>query len=190
MKAKKTDRRTIYTRNIIKDTLLELLQTKKFEKITITELCKIAEINRGTFYLHYYDLFDVLDEIFNDFIQDTPCVLEHLFPENNTDYLECNYPFCQKIHDNKKYTTIFFDDYLTSYIIDKISSYSKDKFIAKLREKSSLTVRQAEALFYFQINGCLAVNKIIHHNKYKDQDEIRKIIDEFIRNGLKKYLSD
>lgn len=187
---KKIDRRTVQTKNIIKNTLLELLQTKRFEKITITELCKIAKINRGTFYLHYYDLFNVLDEIFNDFVQDTPCILEHLFPEYNNNYAECNYPFCQKVHDNKEYTNIFFDDYLTSYIIEKISLYTKDKFVAKLREKSSLTIEQAEALFYFQINGCLAINKIIHNNKFNNKNEIQKLIDEFIRDGLKKYLSD
>ena len=51
-KAKKQDRRTRYTRQTIKDTFLELLKQKSFTKITVTEVCKNAEINRGTFYLH------------------------------------------------------------------------------------------------------------------------------------------
>lgn len=45
----KEDRRTRYTKNIIKDTLLELMHQKSFDKITVTELCRKAEINRGTF---------------------------------------------------------------------------------------------------------------------------------------------
>ena len=49
-KAKKQDRRTRYTRQTIKDTFLELLKQKSFTKITVTEVCKNAEINRGTFY--------------------------------------------------------------------------------------------------------------------------------------------
>ena len=55
-KAKKQDRRTRYTRQTIKDTFLELLKQKSFTKITVTEICKNAEINRGTFYLHFTGL--------------------------------------------------------------------------------------------------------------------------------------
>ena len=62
-KTRKQDRRTRYTRQTIKDTFLELLKQKSFTKITVTEICKNAEINRGTFYLHttismmYYQIF-------------------------------------------------------------------------------------------------------------------------------------
>ena len=66
-KTRKQDRRTRYTRQTIKDTFLELLKQKSFTKITVTEICKNAEINRGTFYLHYYDIHDVLSDIFNDY---------------------------------------------------------------------------------------------------------------------------
>ena len=48
-KAKKQDRRTRYTRQTIKDTFLELLKQKSFTKITVTEVCKNAEINRGAY---------------------------------------------------------------------------------------------------------------------------------------------
>ncbi len=62
-KTRKQDRRTRYTRQTIKDTFLELLKQKSFTKITVTEICKNAEINRGTFYLittismMYYQIF-------------------------------------------------------------------------------------------------------------------------------------
>ena len=54
-KTRKQDRRTRYTRQTIKDTFLEIVKAQKsFTKITVTaEICKNAEINRGTFYLHY-----------------------------------------------------------------------------------------------------------------------------------------
>ena len=42
--------------------LLELLKKKSFEYITVTELCKYAKVNRSTFYLHYENLGDLLDE--------------------------------------------------------------------------------------------------------------------------------
>ena len=64
--ARKTDRRTIYTRNVIKDALLELLEEAPFEKVTVAAVCKQAEITRATFYLHYDNLTAVLDEVLDD----------------------------------------------------------------------------------------------------------------------------
>ena len=78
-KTRKQDRRTRYTRQTIKDTFLELLKQKSFTKITVTEICKNAEINRGTFYLHYYDIHDVLTDIFDDMTQDMLTTVDHLF---------------------------------------------------------------------------------------------------------------
>ena len=42
-KIQKTDRRTRYTCQTIKDILLEELKTKPYSKITVTEICKKAE---------------------------------------------------------------------------------------------------------------------------------------------------
>lgn len=42
--------------------LLDLLVKKDFEYITVKELCKKTGVNRSTFYLHYQNMNDVLDE--------------------------------------------------------------------------------------------------------------------------------
>ena len=60
---RKTDRRTLYTRQVVKDALLELLEKNPYDKINVTLLCRQAEITRATFYLHYADLNEVLDEV-------------------------------------------------------------------------------------------------------------------------------
>ena len=42
--------------------LIEILKTKPFEFITVSEICKKAEVNRSTFYLHYENTKDLLEE--------------------------------------------------------------------------------------------------------------------------------
>lgn len=64
----KSDRRVQYTKRVIQEAVLELLKTKPIDKITIKEICELADVNRGTFYLHYYQPRDVLKEIENQFI--------------------------------------------------------------------------------------------------------------------------
>ena len=64
--ARKTDRRTLYTLQVVKDALLELLQQTAYDRINVTMLCRQAEITRATFYLHYEDLNQVLDEVITE----------------------------------------------------------------------------------------------------------------------------
>lgn len=67
-KTRKTDRRTLYTRQVIRDAYYELLADHEPQQITVTELCRRAEINRSTFYLHYTDSLSVLEELMTDVI--------------------------------------------------------------------------------------------------------------------------
>src|SRR6476469_8481823 len=59
----KTDGRVRYTKMVIKESLLALLAEKPIQKITVTEICDLAQINRATFYTHYRDAFDLLEQI-------------------------------------------------------------------------------------------------------------------------------
>lgn len=56
------DRRIIKTRKEIINAFNTLLNEKSFSKITIAELAKKANINRGTFYLHYLDKYDLINQ--------------------------------------------------------------------------------------------------------------------------------
>lgn len=55
------DIRAKRSRDKIIDTFLKIRAKKKLEKITVTEICKIAEINKSTFYAHFHDVFDLSD---------------------------------------------------------------------------------------------------------------------------------
>lgn len=57
------DARVRYTRLIIEQSFLELLREKPVNKITVTELCEKAQINRATFYKHYLDIPDLMEKI-------------------------------------------------------------------------------------------------------------------------------
>ena len=83
---------------------------------------------------------------------------------------------------------IFFDDSLTGHVIEKIAAQSKEKYIVALTQQLDLTPEQAETIFYFQLNGCLAINKKIYRNGSKDWEASRDLIGGFIQSGLKRYI--
>ena len=184
-KSRKTNRRTQYTRQTIKNIFLKLLNQKSYPKITVTEICRLAEINRGTFYLHYYDTADVLDDILTEMMQDVPSVIDHvLCPCKNT----CTYPFCDKIQKNSFYHALFLDDTISAKIIEKIAEQNKENYITWLMSHSILTFEEAEALFYFQMNGCLSINQIMLKNHTNDWQKIQRTIDAFLKAGLESFL--
>lgn len=185
-KIKKEDRRVRYTKQVIKESFLELLKKNSFTKITVTQLCRLAEINRGTFYLHYYDMDDVLDDVLGDMLSNTSRVVDHVFSGECQDS-NCSYPFCDKIHGNDMFRPLLLDDTISARIIDKMADH-KEHYITWLMSRSILTFEEAEAIFYFQMNGCLTINKLMIRNHCNDWKKIQKTIDAFIRAGLESFL--
>ena len=57
------DRRVRKTKQAIKNAFIQLLNKKDLEKITIQDITELADINRGTFYLHYEDKYILLSDI-------------------------------------------------------------------------------------------------------------------------------
>lgn len=51
------------TKELIQRSFLTLLEEKPFDSITVGDISKVASINRGTFYLHYLDKYDLLEKI-------------------------------------------------------------------------------------------------------------------------------
>lgn len=53
-----------FIHNSIKDAFLQLLLKKDYMQITITDLCKYAGVSRGTFYTHFGNIGQVVEEVF------------------------------------------------------------------------------------------------------------------------------
>ena len=63
------DRRVRRTRERLKQALTEELMSKALNEVTVMELAQTADINRGTFYLHYQDVYDLYQSMETEVIQ-------------------------------------------------------------------------------------------------------------------------
>ena len=77
-------RSSIRSKTMIKEALLELMIEKPFDKITITDIVKKADINRGTFYAHYDNTSEVLKSISTSVMDEISSVFK---AKNNSDVL-------------------------------------------------------------------------------------------------------
>ena len=65
MVVKKEDKRVIKTKRDLRNALAALLKKNSYSKITVCDICEESQINRMTFYKHYMDKSDLLNDIFN-----------------------------------------------------------------------------------------------------------------------------
>ncbi|WP_251390059.1 TetR/AcrR family transcriptional regulator [Mediterraneibacter agrestimuris] len=88
------DKRIKKTKKNLKATLISMMSDTPFEEISITSLCKQADISRITFYTHYSDKYALIDDIFQDMIQAGTELYQIMQEENNPerDYVKgyCN----------------------------------------------------------------------------------------------------
>jgi AcrR family transcriptional regulator len=76
MKRADEHRKVKYTKMVIRESLFELLETKPLKQITVKSLCELADINRGTFYSHYTDIYDLVEKLERELIKEMGSVIK------------------------------------------------------------------------------------------------------------------
>lgn len=71
------DRRVRKTKKQLRECLVDLLKEKKVQDITVREITDMADLNRGTFYLHYRDVFDLLEKTEQELLLDFNSLLHY-----------------------------------------------------------------------------------------------------------------
>ena len=94
------DKRIRRTKKLLRQALTRLMQQKDFQSITVTDVVREADINRGTFYAHYRDVYDLREKIEAEMIEDFRELIADLHPSGTSnlqpvlaravDYLEEN----------------------------------------------------------------------------------------------------
>ena len=77
-----TQKRKTTTKSDLKAALTRLLREKDFEAISVSDITKEAGVNRGTFYLHYVDKFDMMDKLIDEILQNILILLKEGQPKS------------------------------------------------------------------------------------------------------------
>ncbi|WP_286229659.1 TetR/AcrR family transcriptional regulator [Neobacillus mesonae] len=93
MTERAAEKRVNRTKRLIRDTLTELIEEKGFEGVTVRDLTERAKINRGTFYLHYQDKYDLLEQSEDEVIKGIVQLVHEISPIEAVAYTSQNEPF-------------------------------------------------------------------------------------------------
>jgi AcrR family transcriptional regulator len=66
------------TKKKLLDGLLSLMRQKTISCITVRELTELVDVNRGTFYFHYADIYDMVSKVEEEFFREFNAIIDHM----------------------------------------------------------------------------------------------------------------
>lgn len=107
----KNNQRTRLSKMLLKNALMDALKEKgSVNKVSVRELCERAELNRSTFYAHFSEPKDLLEELEEEILQSTKEHLEKIGAENDLGAHKYISSFLKYIKDNdKQFRTLLID---------------------------------------------------------------------------------
>ena len=178
---RKEDRRNAYTERVIRDALYQLLQSSPIDKISVTEVCRLAEINRSTFYLHYTDCQDVLNKEI-----DKACdhLIAYLDEHRNVDIFDTVLEFRDLLLRDTELVFLAQHSGDPTTAFQKFINYAKHTFAMRIMETSSLPENAAEWVAQFAATG--AMSTILTVAQESKSEELREaVIRSYFNGGLK-----
>ena len=143
MKVKNLNNSSVKTKKLIRNAFAELIQEhKELSKVTVSELVKRADINRGTFYNHYDSIYDVAEEfeseVFKVLLEDTKPLVSiediYVYLDDIISYLKENEEIYKLLLSSKE--PLIFLERLKHSILDKLYIFLSTK--TKLAKSNSL----------------------------------------------------
>ncbi len=180
------------TKRNIKRALLILLNEKDISEITISELAKTAEISRKTFYLHYTDFSEILDEIKNDLVA--------LFNESVMKDKRINFRIrilnfinniVSRINQDEEYYSLIANSRYAKIIFSPLEELLKSELLLALEIETNLDSTKKECLVDFLIGGI--VNCILNWSKnpYGVTTEMESaLLFEILYNNVAVYITN
>ena len=180
------DRRVRKTRSALKKALTTLMLTKNINSISVKELTDIADINRGTFYLHYKDVYDLLhqseDELMQTLVETVNSFSAEALEHDPSALFKELYTICRQHHD---VVNILISENGDIKFIRSLEMLLRDKCLRDW----SITIKKSsmehfDAYYAFIVGGVLSVIQYWFANGMAETpEELAKITSDFINQA-------
>lgn len=188
-KAGEENRSVRNTKRKLRDGLLRLMEDKPINEISVKELTELVDVNRGTFYFHYTDIYDMLrrmeDEFFESFRETLAQTvkLESAFP-----YLSAIFSF---LGENRVFCKIMLGEHGDMLFVDKIKALVDERCSHIWREATPGCDPARFALYNaFIINGCIGIiQKWLDEPESRAPEEISQLAGTIILASVRPAIS-
>ena len=188
MKSETLDRRVRKTRQQLRHCLAVLLKEKKVQEITVREITEMADLNRGTFYLHYKDVFDLLEKVELELLDELDGTLQKYQASDLhqklslifTDLFVC-------VQENAEMVQILLGENGDLNFVNQVKERVREKCLKDWFELfNSQDSQLFDAFNAFVVSGCLGLVTYWLQNGMKESPkELAQIAEQIMMHGIK-----
>ncbi len=168
-KPRSEDRRVRRTKKLLTQALTSLMKEKQIKDITVKELTEKADMNRGTFYLYYKDIFQMLESIEEELLAALNLILDEKLGETplNEQMLVDLFEFMRENREMMGVLMSFRGDICFLYRLNRLI---REKLI-RIWDISSDREGEFDYDYYFVIFGCAGLVKAWMNRDCADSSE-------------------
>ena len=168
------DLRTIKTKKNLYDALILLMKQTNFENIKVADICKYALVNRSTFYNHYQDKYDLLDDMLTN-LKNKIFNLDN-YQDIKSYYLSFFSTVLDYINEHKKSFTDILINNKNGIMIDILLN----KLVKDILDNTKL--KEKEIVVKFYLGGTIyLITEYLNQDKYTKKD-ILDYLDKLIQD--------
>lgn len=180
------NRQVTRSKKLIVDAIIKLLSNKTINQITVKEICEICNINRGTFYNHYLDIYDLINQIENDLIDELEVNLhKYSLEQLNNNSLPLFQDIIEFINQKYDVVNILFKQSEDSLFVDKLINLFKTRAINTWGSFYNCHYNKNYNYFIeYAIYGCLGIIKRwLKDGRKNTPEEIALLLENIVMNG-------
>lgn len=187
MQEETQDRRIKRTKMLLQNALVDLKLEKAVGKISVKELTQKADVNRSTFYLHYLDIYDMLEQMENEFVETIQGFFHDFFTPLPTSMpLTLFVNISEWLEQDKEYYVKLLRGSASGYIFEELESRIRDEFLTLLYliflDEESLDLRTR---VNFTVSGTVGVLRMwVMEGGNISLVELSETIDDILNNGM------
>ncbi len=187
MKTDNYDQRVRITKIMIRDAYIKLLAEKDIQHITVRELCETAHINRGTFYSHYIDIYDLKDQVENELLNDLSKTISETL--SKADKLTDSNIFLttfELMKNNSDLCIIILSNSTNMGVVYKFTEMGKKIYIQYYKQYfPKASEEKLERYYSFIAAGCIAILREWMLGGMKTSlEELAKELSEITSKGI------
>lgn len=183
------DRRIRKTKTQLKNGLAQLLKEKAITEITVKELTEKVDINRSTFYLHYCDIYDMMEKIETELLQkieDLACA------HPVSPFSQDSFPFIEDIFailsENREICAALLGPHGDIGFLHRIESILSEHSLKVLRDRFPEKMENLKYSYSFCLSGCVGLIKTWLSGDYKESPQhMARLTFQLINNALKGF---
>ena len=178
-----------HTKEKLQSSFITLMQEKQITQITVKELCDLADVNRGTFYCHYTDIFDLLAKMEIAFFTAFESIFDGSPGKKYSASLTKNYlhAIFRFTYENRDFCRALLGPHGDMAFVNRMKQFVYDKCCTYWRDLNpQLDRRKYDSFNAFIINGCVGImadwlDSGIRESPEEVADAAAKIVSSSIR---------